>query len=111
MAAATVFHLLRRTLLGAVGTEHAAITGLGAQQLMAVRALMEESAGVRGHLFERGVIAMRTCQQRMKNDGVGCQGCGAPCRVDGNPALVVALVSCEGFVRSASYLTVAVLWS
>jgi hypothetical protein len=58
VVAATLFPLLWWTLHGAVGTEHAAISWLGPQQLVAIGAFMEEAADVRGGFFERGVSAV-----------------------------------------------------
>src|SRR5215831_5388570 len=54
----------RWALLSAIGTEHATITWLGPQQSTAIRAFMEESASVEGHLFDCTMAAMGTLQLR-----------------------------------------------
>ena len=50
----------------AVGTEYAAIAGLGAQQGVASRALVEELACRGGHGFGRLVLACRTRERALQ---------------------------------------------
>ena len=73
-------------------------------------ALMEETAGIERHIFQRGMTALRAGQHGFENDCRRCHGFCAPiCTVEGKPAFVVAFTSADGFVFSSSCFTVAVL--
>jgi hypothetical protein len=61
-AAARLRGLYRRTGHGAIGAEHAAVTGLGAQQRVAACTLMKIDAGICWHGLGLLVPALRTGQ-------------------------------------------------
>ena len=53
----------------AIGTEDAAIAMQRAKHCLAVGALIEIDARVKGHRFDRHEAALRTCERRFKDDG------------------------------------------
>lgn len=64
----TSSRLDRRTLVRTVGAEHAAVARHGAQHRLAVLALVEPLAGVGRHRFLLRMAALRTGEDRLKND-------------------------------------------
>ena len=58
----------RRTGHRAVGTEHAAIAGLGLEQDVAALAFVEPLAGIGGHGLGFDMTALRAGQRGFKND-------------------------------------------
>src|SRR5487761_2008927 len=70
LAAAGVALLHRRTLHRPVRAEDAAVAGLGAQQGLALAALVVEQAGIRRHCLLRGKAAVRAGQHRFEHDRV-----------------------------------------
>ena len=100
------------TFYRAVGAENTTVSRLRSEQSVALRALMEKTTRIEGHIFQRGMTALRTRQRGFEHDCRRCHGfCAPPCTVEGKPAFVVAFTSADGFVLSPSYFTVAVLWS
>ena len=51
-------------------TEHATVAAVGPQQRLAVAALVEEQAGVRGHRFLRSKATVRAGQHGIEYDGI-----------------------------------------
>ena len=62
--------LNRRTLHRAERTKDATVTGIGAQQRLAVGALVKELASIGRHRFQLGKSAIRAGQHRFKNYAV-----------------------------------------
>ena len=72
LCAAPALLLDRRTLLRTERTEHAAVAWLGAQQCLAVTALVVELAGVCWHDFLLSETAVRAGQNGLKDYIVHC---------------------------------------
>ncbi len=69
-AAASSLLLNRRTLDRAVGAEHATVPWPGSQQCLALTALVEVQAGIRGHRLHCNEPAVRAGQHGLEDDGV-----------------------------------------
>jgi hypothetical protein len=63
-----MLHLNRRALHGTKGAEYAAVTRIGAQQSLAVTALVEELAGVSRHGLLFGEATMRADQDGLNDN-------------------------------------------
>ena len=70
LAAASALFLKWRTLHSAERAEDAAIAAIRPQQRLAVAALVQELAGIRGHRLLRGETAVRAGQHGIEYDGV-----------------------------------------
>ena len=77
LPATPALRLNRRAFHRAEGTEHAAVAGVGAQQRLAVAALVEELAGVGRHGFLLGISTAWARQHGLQDNGTH----GAPCPV------------------------------
>src|SRR5579864_1056201 len=69
-AAAAALLLHRRALHGTERAEYAAVPRIGAQQGLAVAALVKELAGIRGHGFLSGKTTVRTGQHGFQDDRI-----------------------------------------
>ncbi len=89
LPATPALRLNRRAFHRAEGTEHAAVAGVGAQQRLAVAALVEELAGVGRHGFLLGISTAWARQHGLQDNGTH----GAPCPVARTLRLTLPLLA------------------